>query len=910
MENQQNYYFLEIPLDDPDKIMQNLSGLGLKEELENGPSWLRAYLEQSIKNKMVEEIFLVNNNTIWQWDETVHENYQSDPQFTAGLLKQLGIPQDVHIPVLRLTDETLEPVPDRDFYAVYPDGEAPQVIRDLTKLGLLHPTNTEGQWLTEDSIRHRDDELLYISANRVLSPGQYQGKDLAKTPVYMLDDLLKLQHVKDIAGVMDRNKSENYFRSIPFERRTMEVCVAAVRTFAGNIKQIGSLPENDVLHKAHIDKISPLFSLAKDIRPWAIGTELFLRLAALDERCVALPDYENLSKYGIGITRKDYDYIRSVSFDNSGIQRFKDIPHQERNYLISSAAVQAYGRNLREVPGDLKTPSLIMTALENDGMALEFVQAEKMTAQMLYSAIKNSHGQAIMFVPGEARTRELGLAAMEQALCNPDRDRKLTGKILEAIPDATVKLEALNMLWQSNINRYKDFYNRVFDSEKKGELLPGLDKQQMDDIVLISTYPLSFIPEERFTKLLCDMAILGNGDNIRSVPENLRDDEIVTSSLCKYGDALQHLPEEKRTYENCLAAAGSDQFALYFIPEKYLTHDLCRITVQTGAGMYEEFQNPDSIAVLEKIPYPDIVKEGIALLDPHLNRNELLDIISENPRCMQFIPDRFKTKFFYNQAVNVNGWALEYVPGEMKTKQMCRAAKDASPDLGYGHLAIVSFVPYADVALEYLKEAQSNIDVHEVFMSIPEEARDEKLIAEAVKMDLNCFHFLDDARKTRELCLMAVRLGGAQGNIFNYIPEKMWDRDFCMQAFETNPAVIAKIPAGMRTPDICLRAVLDNPDNKIYVPAEIAGGKNIYSFNNRLEKLLVEPRQLKYEDVNTLYRGGSIRIPQIKNKAGVLTDKQITYNKDLDSIICRGEKTAVRPAQPQPDQRRQKGRTL
>lgn len=818
MEKEQTYYFLEIPLDDPDRIMHQLGRLGLKEELENGPSWLHSYLHQSIKNGVVEEQFLVSNKTIWQWDEIVHQEYWSDPEVTAGLLRQLGIPKDAHIPVLRLTDETLEPVLNRDFYAIYSDAEATQVIHDLTKLGLFQPEN---QWLKEENIRNREDELLYIRGNSILRPEQYQGMELARTPVFMLNDLIKIQHLKDIVSVMDRNKSENSFRSIPFERRTMEVCVAAIKSFSGNIKQIGGIKERDVLYKVYTDKISPLFDVAKDIRPWAIGTELFLTLAALDERCVALPLYENLPKYGVGITRKDYDYIRSVSSDNPDIQRFKDIPYPERNYLISSAAVQAYGRNLNEVPADLKTPALIMIALEKDGLALEFVRIEKMTGRMIDTAIENSCGEAIRFVPEEARTRELCLRAMEQALNSPDRDRKLTGKILKAIPDANVKVEAAEMVWQSNINRYKKIYNQIFDAEKKGELYPGLDKQQMDDIGFISTYPLSFIPEERYTQLLCDMAILGNGDNIRSAPENLRDDEIITSSLCKYGEALQYLPDEKKTFENCLAAASGDHYALHFVPEKFLTKDLCRIVVQTGAKMYEAFETSDSIAILEKIPYPDIVTDGIALLEPHLNTDKLLKVIEENTACLKYIPNSYKTQNFYNQAVNLNGWALEYVPEQMKTKEMCLAAKDAFPDLGYAHLGIVSHVPYPDVALEFLKDAKGNIDVHEVFNAIRKDILNNETVETAISLDPNCFKYVPDELKTEDICKQAIKELAAWGEVFDHIPGKVMTDEIYKFSVDTFEVALSWIPEEKRTYEMCKSAVTRDCDLLQFVPEQM-----------------------------------------------------------------------------------------
>lgn len=897
MNDEQSYYFLEIPIDDPNKVMDLIGKAGLKEELETGPTWLHAYLGQSLKNLVAEEIFLVKDNTIWQWDEIVHQEYQSDPEAADRLLKSLGIPEDVHIPVFRLTDESMAPVIDVELYAIYPEGNNVRISDELRKLGVYRPGSLRDEWLDETNINDRAEELLYVRDNRILQPEEYEKIDLKKIPVYMLDDLTVLQHAKDIASVLDKRNSQNNFITLPFERRTMEVCVAAVRTNYDNIKHIGVLNEADILKKAYMGRISPLFDTLKNIRSWAIDIKSFYDFAGLDERCIALPDYKDLPKYGVGMEREMYDHIKAVSSDDAENQYFKKIPFSARNYLISTAAVQAYGMNLKEVPENLKTPVLIMKALENNGLALEFVRSDQLTGEMIDMALKNSNGEAIRFVPDELITKDIGLTAIGQALQNSDRDASLTGKILKAIPDAYIKVEAAEMVWQSNINRYLELYEQIFEAEKKGGLCPGMDKQQMEDLGFISTYPISFIPEERYTPLLCDMAILGNGGNIKYIPEGLRNDEIITSSLCKYGDALEFLPEEKKNYENCLAAVRGDNYALHFVPEKYLTEDLCRIAVDTGAKMFEEFETPDSISIFEKIPYPDIIKEGISLLEPHLNRDKLLEVIEKDPACLKYIPDNYKTKSFYNKAVKTNGWALEHVPEDMKTKKMCRNAKKASSDLEYAYLDIVSFVPFPDVALEYMKEAQGKIDVSDVFLSIRKDILNERLIREAIKMDPVCFRFLEDNQKSKELCVMAVQSCGATGDIFRYIPEKMKDDDICKLAIDINPNAIKWIPEDRRSAEICLRAVLDHTGNKAYVPEVVKNEKNIYSFFNRVDKYDFQPK-LNYKQIIDLYNGASLIIPKIKHSGHELINMTINYNRDKNCIVCTAKQEKITPVLP------------
>lgn len=1023
MENEQTYYFLEIPLDDPDKRMLQLGRLGLQEELENGPSWLRAYLGQSINNLMGEEIFLVSDNKIWQWNEIVHQEYRSDPYATTILLNQLGIPEDAVIPTFRLTDESLAPVIDRDFYAIYPEAEAGEVINDLRKLGLLQPDSPGNTWIREEDIQNRPDELFYVRGNRLLHPDEYEGMDLSKTPVFMLDDLVKLQHAKDIAAVMDRDKSANNFIGIPFGRRTMEVCVAAVRSHPVNLKQAGSFHETDVLRNAYTDRVSPLFDIAKGIRPWVLNLETYYRFSALDERCVALPAYKDLPEYGVGLSEKEYGQIKTVSNDDRNHQHFKEIPYEERTLLLSMAALRAYGGNLCEVPENFRTAEVIMAALENNGLALEYVNPEKMTNRIIDTALLNSHGEAIKFIPEENRTREICMAAvelsgwmlhyvpdnlkdeemcrnalkpspltgftdykvlglipyesvimetleachrdnnagfhllhaisdkdltdkiasycvlwdkectihildkgifteanekaiennwwnldylpekhrtpdlcrhagmqsvhksyegytimgyiphagvcldillgakemfnvsdmmktidpkltesdvllkmiakepsladyipvlkgkddpyiqailnfpeeyrtkelcikaMENACLDKGRDRSLTGTILKAIPQTGVKIQTANVLWQQKIHSAIEFLNKISDTVKSGELLSGLGTQQQEDFLFVSNWPLTFIPEERMTQQLCNVAVLFEGDNIRSVPERLYDDEVITSMLCKYGYTLQYLPEEKKTYENCLIAVSADHRGLLAVPEKHLTEDLCRVAVQTGASFYEHFSNADSFDIFERIPYEHIVKEGIALLEPLLNKEKLTEVIAENAKNIKYIPDSYKTADFYNEAIKANGSALEHIPEGMKTKEMC------------------------------------------------------------------------------------------------------------LHAINFNPNAIGWIPENMRNSDVCLKSVMENPDNTTFVPENILKGKNIYTFYNRLEKFHIEP-ELSYHQIKDLFNGGSLIVPKITSGNQVLSNRIISYNKERNSIICTVKSEKIIPVIPKKEDKK------
>lgn len=55
-------------------------------------------------------------------------------------------------------------------------------------------------------------------------------------------------------------------------------------------------------------------------------------------------------------------------------------------------------------------------------------------------------------------------------------------------------------------------------------------------------------------------------------------------------------------------------------------------------------------------------------------------------------------------AVREFGWSLEHVPEDMKTPEMCRRALAASAELGYGHLALLHHIPFAEVCMEAIRD--------------------------------------------------------------------------------------------------------------------------------------------------------------------------------------------------------------
>ena len=69
------------------------------------------------------------------------------------------------------------------------------------------------------------------------------------------------------------------------------------------------------------------------------------------------------------------------------------------------------------------------------------------------------------------------------------------------------------------------------------------------------------------------------------------------------------------------------------------------------------------------------------------------------------------------------------------------------------------------------------------------------------------------------------------------------------------------VPRELRTSDLCLYAEAAHPELRVYVPDEIAKGRNIYSFHRQVDAKLRQP--LEYEQYKTPYSGGAVRVNNV-----------------------------------------------
>lgn len=110
---------------------------------------------------------------------------------------------------------------------------------------------------------------------------------------------------------------------------------------------------------------------------------------------------------------------------------------------------------------------------------------------------------------------------------------------------------------------------------------------------------------------------------------NDRPVELLDIALKTYGRALKHFDEKDKTYERCVAAVSQDGTSIVHVPILLMNLQLCKTAV---------------------------VQNGICIND-----------------VIAFIPEHLRNEY-YMMAVTSNPYAIQYVPDDCVTREMCEIA--------------------------------------------------------------------------------------------------------------------------------------------------------------------------------------------------------------------------------------------
>lgn len=573
------------------------------------------------------------------------------------------------------------------------------------------------------------------------------------------------------------------------------------------------------------------------------------------------------------------------------------VPEAMKTPELCLAAAGHRGETLKFVPDRLKTPKMCRAAVDSNSYALYYVPEGLKTPELCMAAVKRN-GLVLEAVPGELRTPQICRAALK-AVDSADY------KILPYIPYPDICLEGLKKFGMSFVDKFEIFAS-IAPEVMTGEL--ALHGVGMDASCL------SLVPVELRTEAVCLRAVSGDGILLHEVPEELRTERVCEAAVSSNYLALEYVPKHLKTDRLCGMALERDPLAIRFFNPEQLTPEVCN----------RALARTDDLRVLRYIPFEEIHLKVLGFyctnydktfdflenmnpwfLTPRVAR----EIFALEPELFYNLPDHAKNEEMCRRAVGHDGSYLQYVPEKWKTPELCMEAIRRSP---YAIAHLPESMKSPDLYMSLVRENPQNLK------GVPREARTPEMSREAFErtygkdktdfsvisalsdsaLVLQVFREQDDPQQihrlmsvlhlnrrlvTEEVALEAVR---KDAGVLYDIPQRAITPLVADTAVRGDPRMIQWVPRELRTADLCLYAEAAHPELRVYVPDEIAKGRNIYSFHRQVDAKLRQP--LEYEQYKTLYSGGAVRVNNVwTSVAGEIDCCEVRYDRKTEKIKLR-----------------------
>ena len=304
-------------------------------------------------------------------------------------------------------------------------------------------------------------------------------------------------------------------------------------------------------------------------------------------------------------------------------------------------------------------------------------------------------------------------------------------------------------------------------------------------------YALEFVPENHKTKEICLEAVERRSDTLKYVPEELKTDELCDIATNKNDRAFIWTPVEYlfkkieqngslhllrdmpvlMTYELCLKAVKKIDDAFQYVPNEYKTVELCFET-----GKHSNFAN-----VSEYVP------------------DDLIELFEKTKLR---VDDTLES--FFSRAIKNGSYILKFVPENMKTYELCLEAI-MSDEQAHGCGWTLEYVPEnfsSAICLEAVKKNGGALNY------VPEELKTYELCLEAVAAEAYdsdyALNYVPEKHKTAELCLVAVKKAGWA---LEFVPEELKTAELCLEAVKNAGYALKYVPEKHKTKEICLEAV-------------------------------------------------------------------------------------------------------
>ena len=233
----------------------------------------------------------------------------------------------------------------------------------------------------------------------------------------------------------------------------------------------------------------------------------------------------------------------------------------------------------------------------------------------------------------------------------------------------------------------------------------------------------------------------------------------------------------------------------------------------------------------------------------------------------------------YADTVREFGWSLEHVLEDMKTPEMCRRALEASAELGYGHLALLHHIPFAEVCMEAIRDwyGEGRADLYEVASAIRPEVFDGKMADFLVAEDGRCLSLLPVHLQTPERAAKAVEVSGASALLSDRVKPGLKTPELWRKCAEHSWMSFVMIPWRERSPEACLTAYLNYPGmihaHPHVVPQPVDSYCNVYSLCRLMEQMT--GGKFTYGQMADFYGGKPMAVKCIEVPDGFLKDREV-----------------------------------
>lgn len=239
-------------------------------------------------------------------------------------------------------------------------------------------------------------------------------------------------------------------------------------------------------------------------------------------------------------------------------------------------------------------------------------------------------------------------------------------------------------------------------------------------------------------------------------------------------------------------------------------------------------------------------------------------------------------------AVREFGWSLEHVPEDMKTPEMCRRALAASAELGYGHLALLHHIPFAEVCMEAIRDwyGEGRADLYEVASAIRPEVFDGKMADFLVAEDGRCLSLLPVHLQTPERAAKAVEVSGASALLSDRVKPGLKTPELWRKCAEHSWMSFVMIPWRERSPEACLTAYLNYPGmihaHPHVVPQPVDSYCNVYSLCRLMEQMT--GGKFTYGQMADFYGGKPMAVKCIEVPDVFLKDREVTFDRQKETF--------------------------